>query len=366
MELGAATPMEAPRRDAERVRRDRCSWNEFQARNRGRSVTPAEWYELLDELDARAREADAGSAGGAVGPVAVDAADPVRPGAGANVELRDIETQTPWRSFLEWRDRWKASRRGGGASGTTVPHGNPSCVCCMKLARKVSSMQDAINRLQRAVDEANDAKTKLLNAVLASPDVQSIAFASVPPSVFPEFGRDNPLAFAGDVLTQLDMWHAVKTRGKTATVRDDQSPLFRACRDGRDTAPMQGKLLKSCRGSTRMLLVVESCSAAFKFNDLRDSKRKREEGLPDTSVVLATEGLPRRTENLLKRREIDAALDDFKAVLEHCDGLKTKKGKRCAPFDAATTKLRRLTFDVFSTNYHRDRPLRQISTGGGE
>jgi len=129
---------------------------------------------------------------------------------------------------------------------------------------------------------------------------------------------------------------------------------------------MQGKLLKSCRGSTRMLLVVESCSAAFKFNDLRDSKRKREEGLPDTSVVLATEGLPPRTENLLKRREIDAALDDFKAVLEHCDGLKTKKGKRYAPFDAATTKLRRLTFDVFSTNYHRDRPLRQISTGGGE
>jgi hypothetical protein len=366
VELGAATPMEAPRRDAERVRRDRCSWNEFQARNRGRSVTPAEWYELLDELEARARKADAGSAGGAVGPVAVEAADPVRLGAGANVETRDIETQTPWRSFLEWRDRWKASRGGCGASGTTVPRGNPSCVCCMKLARKVSSMQDAINRLERAVDEANDAKTKLLNAVLASPDVQSIAFASVPPSVFPEFGRDNPLAFAGDVLTQLDMWHAVKTRGKTATVRDDQSPLFRACRDGRDTAPMQGKLLKSCRGSTRMLLVVESCSAAFKFNDLRDSKRKREEGLPDTSVVLATEGLPRRTESLLKRREIDAALDDFKAVLEHCDGLKTKKGKRYAPFDAATTKLRRLTFDVFSTNYHRDRPLRQISTGGGE
>ena len=38
VELGAATPMEAPRRDAERVRRDRCSWNEFQARNRLRIV----------------------------------------------------------------------------------------------------------------------------------------------------------------------------------------------------------------------------------------------------------------------------------------------------------------------------------------
>ena len=197
-------------------------------------------------------------------------------------------------------------------------------------------------------------------------DVQSIAFAKVPASAFSEFGQDNPLAFAGDVLTELDMWNGVKERGKTATVREEHSPLFRACRDGHDTAPMQGKLLKSCRGSTRMLLAIDSCSATFKFNDLRDSKRKRQEGLPDTSVVLATEGLPQRTQNLLKKGKIDAALEDFKAVVEYCDGLKIKNMKKCAPFDAATTRLRRVTFDVFSTNYHRDRPLRQISTGGGE
>ena len=101
-------------------------------------------------------------------------------------------------------------------------------------------------------------------------DVQSIAFAKVPASVFSEFGQYNPLAFAGDVLTELDMWNGVKERGKTATVREEHSPLFRACRDGHDTAPMQGKLLKSCRGSTRMLLAIDSCSATFKFNDLRD------------------------------------------------------------------------------------------------
>ena len=54
---------------------------------------------------------------------------------GATVSA-DVETQTPWRSWLQWKATWPKKGGGGGSSGTPLPRGNPSCVCCMKLANK--------------------------------------------------------------------------------------------------------------------------------------------------------------------------------------------------------------------------------------
>ena len=181
--------MNGPRDDKERlrVRRERCPWNQFQEANRGRSVTTQEWNAHLDELEARARGADAGGAdvrlcaAAAVGPATVAAVGPacdVAPARadgdgdariGATVSA-DVETQTPWRSWLQWKATWQKKGGGVGSSGTPLPRGNPSCVCCMKLANKVSSMQVRLPRSMWL--PSTHAKCTVLTPLCGTPGVR--------------------------------------------------------------------------------------------------------------------------------------------------------------------------------------------------